>query len=115
MSIKQNKLGSYLAVTAGAGCSASIATGAIQVINLSGFSTVPGGPSVVIPGGDAAPDFYLDNSANIGQLSQSTGAYLFAADIYGNEFYVPDSYYYFAGAFQAGPQNFPIDLSLIHI
>lgn len=109
MSIKQNKLGSYLAVSAGAGCTASIATGAIQVIDLSGFSTVPGGPSVVIPGGDATPDFYLDNSANIGQLSQSTGAYLFTADIYGNEFYVPGSYYYFADAFQAGPQNFPLD------
>lgn len=109
MSIKANKLGSYFAVTAGAGCTASIASGAIQVIDLSGFSTTPGGPGIVIPGGDALSDFYLDSSANNGQLSQNAGAYFFAADIYGNDFYVPYSYYYFANAFQTGPQNFPID------
>lgn len=116
MSIKQNKLGTYFTVTAGAGCAASVASGAIQVIDLSGFSTTPGstfsipGPSGG-PASDGVDDFGLDSSTDYGQLTQNAGAYFFAVDYYNNDFhYSGPNYFYYADAFQTGPQPFPIEL-----
>ena len=95
-------------MTAGAGCAASVASGAIQVIDLSGTSTTPGGPSIVLPGGDSDPDFSLDSSTNFGQLTQGAGAYFFLDDYASNVFYLAGSGDYYGDAFQTGPQNFPL-------
>jgi hypothetical protein len=45
---KQNKLGTYLTVTVGAGCAANVAAGAIQVIDISAFD----GPNAGLDVGD---------------------------------------------------------------
>ena len=118
MSIKQHKLGTYLAVSAGAGCAASVANGAIQVIDLSGFSTTPGS-TFSIPGASGGPasdglfDFGLSSSTDYGQLTLNTGSsYFFVDDYYSADFYGtgPNGYYY-AEAFTSGPQAFPTNIS----
>jgi len=118
MSIKQNKLGSYFAVTAGAGCAASVASGAVQVINLSGFSTTPGS-TFSIPGPSGGPasdglfDFGFDSSTTYGHFTLNTGSsYFFVDDYYSADFYgTRGNGYYYAEAFTSGPQTFPTNIA----
>ena len=67
---KQNKMGTYLAVTAGAGCAASVAEGALQFVDLSGISTSDRRDFVTIPGGFGSVDFRIgDGGEAHGYLS----------------------------------------------
>ena len=76
-------LRSYLAVTAGVGCASSVAEGAIQVVDLSEFST-PGGitSEVRLPGGDDVPDLRFNgNMDSFGYLARA-GYSAFSRGVY---------------------------------
>ncbi len=68
--IKNNKLGTYLAVTAGAGCAASVADAAIQVLDISGLSKTPGN-SLSFPNSDGVNDFSFFAHQNFGYLDDA--------------------------------------------
>jgi hypothetical protein len=101
----QNKLGSYLAVTAGAGCVASVAEGAIVVADLSGLSTATGFV-LVLPAvtGDSAYDFIFGNRSDIGYINNAGSSASFYSDGVG-----ANNYAGFARGYQAGSAAFPVD------
>ena len=103
---KQNKLGSYLAVTAGVGCAASVAEGAIQVVDLSGVATTE---FISLPAdtGDISIDLRL---ATVDSLS-GTLVSLTGTSFYG-DVDIPFGGESFARGYSAGPAAFPIQSEL---
>ena len=99
---RQNKLGSYLAVTAGVGCAASVAEGAIQVVDLSGVST---SGELILPAetGDELSDINIFSDTNAGFLFVTRDS-LFYSDLdgVGNASSIGRGY-------TVGPASFPLD------
>ncbi len=101
----QNKLGTYLAVTAGAGCAASVAEGAIVVVDLSGLS--PGFGLKTFPGvsGDDLVDLRFPSAPTFGYLNHAFDSPArFYSDVYG-----ADGRADLARGYQSGPVAFPGD------
>ena len=98
---RQNKLGSYLAVTAGVGCAASVAEGAIQVVDLSGVATT-GFIPLPAETGDATIDLFISSDAIYGYLNSVTNTSFF------DDREVRD-YPGVAQGYTAGPATFPFD------
>jgi PEP-CTERM motif len=77
----QNKLGTYLAVTAGIGCAASVAKGAIVVVDLSSLTTATGVKT--IPGLDNYPDFDFRANGVAGYINAIRNRSVFYSDSVG--------------------------------
>ena len=100
----QNKLGTYLAVTAGAGCAASVAEGAIVVVDLSGLSPGFGLKTFPIATGDLIYDISFSYNANNGYLNR--GAY--GTSCFSDGAGAGGGFNYARG-YQSGPAAFPVD------
>lgn len=101
----QNKLGAYLTVTAGAGCAASIAEAAIQVVDLSGLPTAPGA-SIAFPSstGNTANDLFMPTVGNDGFLLGLGGVFYSNSQAYVDGDYVYASHGYTSAS---GSADFP--------
>lgn len=74
--IRKNKLGTYLAVTVGVGCAASVAEGAIVVVDLSALTTGHGHMHS-LPLGDNSSDFFFYGFSSRGYLEVDGGGSYF--------------------------------------
>ena len=89
-------------MTAGVGCASSVAEGAIQVVDLSEFSTPGGITSIVtLPGGDGVADFEFEGGSDfLGAFTTQSGGFYGMLDLPGNP-----------GAYRAGSLVFPEEQS----
>ena len=101
---RQNKLGSYLTLTVGVGCAASVAEGAIQVVDLSEVATTS---LIFFPSatGDSVADMVLYTGLRAGALYSQT-----YSNFYGGQFGDFSENSSYAPGYTAGPANFPDDV-----